>query len=109
MLCAILNKSWKQHIPKQQLYGHLLLISKTIQVRQTRHEGHYWRSKDKLISDILLWTPTHRHASVGRSARIYLLQLCADTGSSFKDLPRAMDDRDRRSERVREICAVSVT
>ena len=32
--------------------------SHTIQVRRTRHVGHCWRSKDKLISDFLLWTPT---------------------------------------------------
>ena len=33
MLRAILNKSWKQYPSKQQLYGHLPLISQTIQVR----------------------------------------------------------------------------
>ena len=32
---------------------------KTIQVRRTRHAGHCWRSKDELISDVLLWTPTY--------------------------------------------------
>ena len=31
--------------------------TKTIQVRRTRHAGHCWRSKDELISDVLLWTP----------------------------------------------------
>ena len=40
MLQAILNKSWRQHSTKQQLYGHLPPITKTIQVRQTRHVGH---------------------------------------------------------------------
>ena len=35
MLRAILNKSW----------------------RRTRHAGHCWRSKDELISVVLLWTP----------------------------------------------------
>ena len=30
MLRAILNKSWRQHPTKQQLYGHLLPIKKTI-------------------------------------------------------------------------------
>ena len=39
MLWAILNKSSKQHPTKQQLYRHLPLISKTIQIRQTRHPG----------------------------------------------------------------------
>ena len=39
MLQAILNKSWKQHPMKQQLYRHLSPISKIIQVRRTRHVG----------------------------------------------------------------------
>ena len=43
-------KSWKQHTIKQQLYGHLPLLSKTI---QGRHAGHCWRFKDELISNIL--------------------------------------------------------
>ena len=60
MLWEILNKSWKQHPTKQQLYGHLPPITKTIQVRRIRHAGHCWRSRDKLVSDVLLWTPTHK-------------------------------------------------
>ena len=39
MLRAILNKSWRQHPTRHQLYGHLPPIMKTIQVRQTRHAG----------------------------------------------------------------------
>ena len=53
MLRAILNKSWRQHLTKQQLYGHLPPITKTIKVRRTRHAGHCWRSRDELISDVL--------------------------------------------------------
>ena len=45
MLRAILNKSWRQHPTKQQLYGHLPPITKTIQVRRTRNAGHCWRSR----------------------------------------------------------------
>ena len=37
MLRAILNKSWQQHPTRHQLYGHLPPITKTIQVRRTRH------------------------------------------------------------------------
>ena len=40
MSWAILNKSWRQHTTKQQLYGHLPLIAKTVQVRRIRHTGH---------------------------------------------------------------------
>ena len=84
MLQAILNKSWRQHPTKHQLYGHLPPITKTIQVRRTRHAGHCWRSRDELISDVLLWTPTY-----GR-ARTYIQQLCEDTGCSPEVLPDAM-------------------
>ena len=57
MLRTILNKSWRQHPTRRQLYGHLPPITKTIQVRRARHAGHCWRSKDELVSDVLLWTP----------------------------------------------------
>ena len=59
MLRAILNKSRRQHHTRHQLYCHLPPITKTIQARRTRHAGHCWRSKDELVSDLLLWTPTH--------------------------------------------------
>ena len=94
MLRAILNKSWRQHPTRHQLYGHLPPITKTIQVRRARHAGHCWRSRDELIRDVLLWTPTHGHAKAGRSARTYIQQLCEDTGCCPEDLPRAMNDRE---------------
>ena len=63
MLRAILNQSWRQHPTKHHLYGHLPPITKTIQARLTRHAGHCWRSRDELISDVLLcvlYWPTTR-------------------------------------------------
>ena len=66
----------RQHPTRHQLYGHLPPITKTIQVRRTRHAEHCWRSKDKLISDLLLWTPTYGRAKTGRPARTYIQQLC---------------------------------
>ena len=95
MLRAILNSSWRQHPTKQQLYGHLPPITKTIQIRRTRHAGHCWRSTDELISDVLLWTPSHGRAKAGRPVRTYIQQLCEDTGCSPKDLLEAMNDRER--------------
>ena len=71
MLWAILNKSWRQHPTKHQLYGHLLPITKTIQVRWARHARHCWRSGDELIRDVLLWTPTYGQAKAGWPARTY--------------------------------------
>ena len=93
-LRAILNKSWRQHPTRHQLYGHLPPITKAIQVRRTKHAGHCWRSRDELISDVLLWTPTHGRAKAGRPARTYIQQLCEDTGCCPEDLPEAMNDRE---------------
>ena len=107
MLRAILNKSWQQHPTRHQLYGHLPPITKTIQVRRTRHAGHCWRSSDELIRDVLLWIPTHGRAKAGRPARTYIQQLCEDTGCCPEDLPRAMNDREEWRERVRDIRATS--
>ena len=94
MLQGILNKYWKQHPTKLPLYGQLPPISQTIQIRQTRHVGHYWRSKYELISNILLWTPSHRHANVGWPIRTNLQQLCIDTVCRLQDLLEAINDRD---------------
>ena len=107
MLRAILNKSWQQHPTRHQLYGHLPPITKTIQVRRTRHAGHCWRSRDELIRDVVLWIPTHGRAKAGRPARTYIQQLCEDTGCCPEDLPRAMNDREEWRERVRDIRATS--
>ena len=109
MLRAILNKSWRQHHTRHQLYGNLPPITKTIQVRRTRHAGHCWRSRDVLISDVLLWTPTHGRAKAGRPARTYIQQLCEDTGCSLEDLPEAMNDRENWRERVGDIRASGTT
>ena len=109
MLRAILNKYWRQHPTRHQLYGHLPPIMKTIQVRRTRHAGHCWRSKDELISDVPLWTPAYGQAKAGRPAGTYIQQLCEDTECSPEDLPEAMNDREKWRERVRDIRASGTT
>ena len=97
MLRAILNKSWKQHPTKQQLYGHLPPISKTILIRRTRYAGQCWRRKE-LKSDALLQTPSYKCASVGQLTRTYSQQLCTDSGYSLEYFPEAMNDRDEWQE-----------
>ena len=84
----IYNKSWWQHPTRHQLYGHLPPITKTIQIRWTRHAGHCWRSKDKLISDVLLWSPAYGQAKAGQPARTYIQQLCEDMGCNPEDLQK---------------------
>ena len=109
MLRAILNKSWQQHPTRHQQYGHLPPITKTIQARRTRHAWHSWRSKDELVSDVLLWTPAYGQSKAGRPARTYIQQLCDDTGCNPEDLPEAMNDRETWRERVRDIRASRTT
>ena len=80
ILRAILNRSWRQHSTKQQLCGHQPPNTKTIQIRRNRHAGHCWRSKDELISNVRLWTPSHGRAKAGRPAQTYIQQVCEDIG-----------------------------
>ena len=109
MLRAILNKSRRRYPTRHQLYGHLLPITETIQVRRTRHARHCWRSRDELISDVLRWTPIQGRAKAKRPTRTYIQQLCEDTGCGSEDLPEAMNDREKWLERVRDSHACGET
>ena len=102
MLRAILNKSRQQHPTRHQLYGHLPPITKTIQARRTRH---CWRSKDEIVSDVLLWTSAYGQSKAGRPARTFIQQLYDDTVCNPEDLPEAMNDWETWRERVRDIRA----
>ena len=99
MLRAILNKSWRQHPTRLQLYGYLPPITKTIQVRRTRHAGHCWRSMDR----------TYGQAKAGRPGRTYIQQLCEDTGCSPEGQPKAMNEREKWWVRVKDIHASGMT
>lgn len=102
MLCTALNRSWKDHPTNVELYGHIPPISKSLQQQRTRFAGHCWRSKEELAGDILLWKPTHGHQPIGRPKKTYIDQLMDDTGRRIKDLPIAMEDRERWRKRVME-------
>ena len=92
MLHTVWNKSWKQHLTKQQLYGHLLPISQTIKVRQARHSGNCWSKVELMwcfLMDSYTWTyqcwPT-----------IHLL--CMNTGCH-------LEDNDKWQEKVNGLLA----
>ena len=103
VLHADSKKFWKHHPTKQQLYSHLPPISQTIQVR---HVGHR-RIKDEIISDILLWSPTHGHTSVGQPAKIYIDQLCEDTACYREKWLKVTANKNRWRESKR-IHAISI-
>ena len=47
---------------------------------------------------------TQRHMGVGQPAKIYIYQVCVDTGCSLEDYTRAMSDRDGWRESQGELC-----
>ena len=110
MLRAILNKSWRQHPRRHQLYGHLSrnlsILSRNLfkldepDMLEKQGRTHKWCT---------LMDPTHGRAKTGRPARTYIQQLCEDTGCCPEDLPEAMNDREKWRERVRDIRATSTT
>ena len=87
-------------IPKRNRYT-------AIQVRWTRHNRDCERSKDKLISDVLSWVPTHGYTRVGQPIKSYKHQLWADTGCHGDDLPRVMSGRKRWRESAKGIHAIN--
>ena len=114
--CFIFIKSWKQHkaevvwLLTSHLANHPNKMSKicqvqlekrkdspsilpTIQIRWARYVRYSWKRKDRSI--ILLWTPTHRHASVDWPAKTYLHQLCTATWCLLDDWPRVMLIKDK--------------
>ena len=62
---------------------------------------HRWKNNE-LISEILLWTPTYGHTSVGQPPKTYIQQICVDTGFCLENQLRAIDDTDGWKERERE-------
>ena len=50
--------------------------------------------KDELISNFLLWTPTHRHTSVVRQAKTYNHLICSDTKCRLENILKVIADID---------------
>ena len=83
----------------------LLLTShlKNIKIWRTTHAGDCWRSKDELISDVLLRTPAH-----GRASSIRKLDIVWMTCRK-RWVIGTNRERERERERVREIRINGVT
>ena len=76
MLRAILNETGRQHLTKQLLYGNQQPITETIKIMRTRHGGHCWRSKDELISDVLVDSFTWTNNGRTTSSNLHTAALC---------------------------------
>ena len=68
MLCAVLNPGSNTPQNSSCMASHLK--------NHHRWTKRCWRSKNELISDILLYTPTHGCANVDQPAITFLYQLC---------------------------------
>ncbi len=56
---------------------------------------HCWMSKGEIVSDLLLWEPTHEQARPGRPYITYVDQLLKETNcTQLEELKTAMEEKD---------------
>ena len=106
MICVILNIYWSTHPSKEGLYGNLVQIALVVRERITIFAGHCYRSKDQVVSDLILWTPNHSKAKVGCPSETFTKQLTGNADCQFEHLTRAMEDREYWRERVNMVWAI---
>ena len=95
MLRAVTNKSLRDHLTNEQLYGDIPKISKSIRMKRLRFAGHCWRSKYELASDMILSQPQHGNRSRGRPSKTYIYQMRDDTDLlTIDEIKTAMYDRE---------------
>ena len=94
---------------KWLLYGYLSPISKTIQVRRTRHAGCCWRSMDKCISSVLLCWPISKRtyiSSVRTLVEVWKHLLGAMNDSERERETETERDTHRQREKVKALLSV---
>ena len=94
MLRVALNISWRDHMSNKDLYGKIPKFTDTIREQRLRISGHCWRSKNEVVSDVLLRLPIHRRRSRGRPAKTFVDQIMEDTSCNYEELPNAMMNRE---------------
>ena len=65
-------------------------------------------SADELTSDLLQWTPTQGHSSIGRPAKTSIHMHCVDARCCLEDFTKAKTYRDGWQERFSRIRAVGI-
>ena len=53
---------------------------------------HCCRSKDEVVTNLILCTPKHGKAKVRQPSKTYTKQLTENADCQLEDLPRAMED-----------------
>ena len=104
-LHAVLDNSWKQPLQNSSYTATFFPSHKPCKL----DEQNFWWSKEELISNVLVWTPTYGYISVGWQAKTYIDQLCADTGYCQEDFPVAMPNRNACWGRGKGIRAINTS
>ena len=82
-------------------------LTSHITSRLSKTSKTFWGSKVELISDVLLYTPTHGLSSVGLPEEKLTYQIYVNAGYHLEHLTRAIGSRDRWQERVKRIWVVN--
>ena len=109
MLRAILNKSWRQHPQDTNYTGTCLPSRKLYKLDEPDTQDTAGEARTNSSVMYSYGPPTYGQAKAGQPAQTYIQQLCEDTRCNPEDLPKAMNDREKWRERVRDIRAGSTT
>ena len=75
------------------LYAGFPRISIILRERRLRFSDHCWRSKNEVVSDLVLWKLKHGKRSVRGQTRIFVNLLEVDIGGPRDCMLAAMNDR----------------
>ena len=94
ILQMILNVYWSQKVTNEVLYEAIEQISTKIIRRFLKFAGHCLCRDDEVVSDLVLWEPTHRTRRRGRPPESYIRNLERETGIPASDMKVAKMNRD---------------
>ena len=94
ILRIILNVHWYQKVTNEVLYGAIEKISIKIRRRFLKFAGHRLRRDNEVVSDLVLWEPTHRTRRRGRPPESYIRNLERETGMPANEMKVAIMNRD---------------
>ena len=92
ILRMILNVHSSQKVTNEVLNGTIEKISTKIRLRFLKFAGHYLRRDDEVVSDLVLWEPTHGTRRRGRPSESYIRNLERETGIPASDYESSYDE-----------------
>ena len=93
ILRIILNVHWSQKVTNEVLYGAIEKISTKIRRRFSKFAGHCLRRDDEVVSDLVLWEPTHGTRRRGKPPESYIRNLDRETGIPASEMRVSMMNR----------------